>query len=53
MDKQEIIKLISNMRTKYKFLEKDLNKIEKALEEVKENEKTTKVRNTGRVHPLT
>jgi len=33
MDKEKIIKLINNMRTKYKFLEKDLNKIEKALEE--------------------
>ena len=38
MDKEKIIKLISNMRIKYKFLEKDLNQIEKALEEADKNE---------------
>lgn len=31
--KDKIKKLIDNMRVKYKFLEKDLNKLEKALEE--------------------
>jgi len=35
--KEKIIKLIKNMRIKYKFLEKDLNKLEKTLEE--ENKK--------------
>ncbi len=38
MDKEKISKLISNMRIKYKFLEKDLNQIEKALEEADKNE---------------
>ncbi|MFW9875396.1 MAG: hypothetical protein ACFFG0_20000 [Candidatus Thorarchaeota archaeon] len=39
MEKKKIVKLINNMRTKYKFLEKDLNKLEKALEEENEDEK--------------
>ena len=33
MNKEKIIKLINNMRVKYRFLEKDLNKLENALEE--------------------
>lgn len=31
-------KLIKNMKAKIRFLEKDLNKLEKTLEEVNENE---------------
>ena len=35
--KKEIIKLIKSMRTKAKFLEKDLSKLEKTLEEEEKN----------------
>ena len=33
MESEKVKKLIDNMRVKYKFLEKDLNKLEKTLEE--------------------
>lgn len=36
---KKIIKIMDSMRTKNKFLEKDLDKLERTLEEVEKNDK--------------
>ena len=38
MEKEKQIKLIKSMRTKVKYLDRDLDKIKKTLEKEKENE---------------